>query len=62
MLESLASELGNTCSWSHPVGGLFIWVRVPDDVDVDRLIEIGEANDVGFAHGSNFHIHKNAGP
>ena len=29
MLAALESELGNTCSWSRPPGGLFIWVRLP---------------------------------
>ena len=36
-LEGLEEELGDTCVWSVPVGGLFIWVRLPDDVDRSKL-------------------------
>lgn len=62
MLKALEESLGNLCSWSHPVGGLFIWVRLPDDVDPGHLEEVAATRDVGFAHGSNFHIHGDAGP
>jgi len=62
MLEALESELGNLCSWSRPIGGLFIWVRLPDDVDPGHLQEVAAAHEVSFAHGSNFHIHGDAGP
>ncbi len=62
MLAGLEAHLGNQCSFSRPVGGLFIWVRLPDDVDIARLQEIAAGNDVNFAHGSTFHIHNDAGP
>ncbi len=62
MLAGLEAHLGNLCSFSRPVGGLFIWVRLPDDVDPGRLQEVAAERDVSFAHGSNFHIHGDAGP
>ena len=62
MLGALESELGNLCSWSHPVGGLFIWLRLPDDVSVPALQAAAEARGVTFADGANFHIHGHAGP
>ncbi len=62
MLAALETHLGNLCSISHPVGGLFIWVRLPDDIDPGRLQEVAADRDVAFAHGSDFHIHGNAGP
>jgi 2-aminoadipate transaminase len=62
MLAGLETHLGNLCSFSHPVGGLFIWVRLPDDVDPGRLQEVAAERDVSFAHGSNFHIRGDAGP
>ena len=37
MLAALETHLGNWCSWSRPVGGLFIWVRLPDGIDTDAL-------------------------
>ena len=62
MLAGLEAHLGNQCSFSRPVGGLFTWVRLPDDVDIARLQVIAADNDVNFAHGSNFHIRNDAGP
>ncbi|MCH9674855.1 MAG: PLP-dependent aminotransferase family protein [Gammaproteobacteria bacterium] len=56
MLEALEVGVGNTCSWSHPVGGLFIWVRLPDNVDLGRLAELCEARGVTYAPGSNFYV------
>ncbi len=56
MLEGLEQHLGNTCSWSHPVGGLFIWVRIPDDVDMDKFEEEGAKRGVTFARGKNFYV------
>ena len=57
MLEALESSVGNACSWSHPVGGLFIWVRIPDDVSMDALEQQASERGVGFARGSSFYFH-----
>jgi len=57
MLDALESELADLCSWSHPPGGLFIWVQLPDGMDTDRLEAVAAARDVSFAHGWEFHIH-----
>jgi 2-aminoadipate transaminase len=62
MLGALETHLGNLCSISPPVGGLFIWVRLPDDLDPGHLLEVANRHDVNFAHGSTFHIHSDAGP
>tara|TARA_B100000676_G_scaffold104275_1_gene104065 strand:+ start:8884 stop:10008 length:1125 start_codon:yes stop_codon:yes gene_type:complete len=62
MVSGLRRHLGNECRISNPPGGLFIWVKLPDDVDPGRLIEVGNEHGVDVAHGSSFHIHNNAGP
>ncbi len=62
MLAALHRQLGNECAVSQPPGGLFIWIRLPDDVDPGRLKEIAVDNGVDFAHGSDFHIRNDAGP
>jgi 2-aminoadipate transaminase len=62
MIASLNRQLGNECIVSHPPGGLFIWVKLPDDVDPGRLKEIAVERGVDFAHGSDFHIRNDAGP
>ena len=62
MLAALETGLGNSCSWSHPPGGLFIWVRLPDEVDREELETIAAEREVSFAHGWDFHIHGEGGP
>ena len=62
MLAALESELGNTCSWSRPPGGLFIWVRLPDGTDCARLETIAAERGVSFSRGSDFHVQGKSGP
>lgn len=32
-IDALQRDLGGICSWTQPIGGLFIWIKFPDDVD-----------------------------
>lgn len=56
MLTALEAHLGNYCSWSRPVGGLFIWVRLPDDLDTDALAVAAADRGVAFKLGSEYHV------
>lgn len=53
--QGLAETVDDICVWSNPVGGLFIWVRVPDDVDRKKLYESAHANGVNYLPGTAFH-------
>ncbi len=57
MFEALEATLGNVCTWSQPVGGLFIWVKLPDSIDLERLAQLAAERDVAYAPGRNFQIH-----
>jgi 2-aminoadipate transaminase len=54
--ELLNDTLADFCVWSVPVGGLFIWVRLPEDIDMDKLRQIAAANNFYFAAGKDFHV------
>ena len=56
LLEVLREHLGDICTWSHPVGGLFLWLRFPDDVDTDKLARLADADGVHYVPGSRFHF------
>ena len=56
MLGALEAHLGNWCSWSRPVGGLFIWVRLPDGLDTEALAARAAEHGVGFRPGSEYHV------
>ncbi|MEM7221037.1 MAG: PLP-dependent aminotransferase family protein [Pseudomonadota bacterium] len=52
---SLESELGDLGRWSDPAGGLFLWLRYPDDVDHRKLMAIAEEAGVKYLPGISFH-------
>ncbi|MFO8060423.1 MAG: PLP-dependent aminotransferase family protein [Bacillota bacterium] len=43
-LAALEEFMPGGCNWSHPQGGYFLWVTVPDSIDVTEILpEISEA-------------------
>jgi 2-aminoadipate transaminase len=54
-IQGLENELDDLCVWSKPVGGLFIWVRLPADVDRKKLAQTAKANGLHFLPGIAFH-------
>lgn len=56
VLSSLEQELEDLCVWSKPVGGLFIWLRMPDDVDRQRLFELASSRGFAYLPGMAFHF------
>jgi 2-aminoadipate transaminase len=56
VVSSLADSADELCVWSHPPGGLFVWVRYPDDVDNEKLLRLANERDVRYGQGRNFHF------
>lgn len=56
VVDGLGNELSDLCAWSNPAGGLFVWLRFPEDVDQDRLARLAAERGVHYAPGTNFHI------
>lgn len=56
VLAGLQEHLSDVCTWSRPVGGLFIWVRLPDDIDLDQLLTLTAARGIRCARGRSFHV------
>ena len=54
-LHALQEHLADMCVWSHPVGGLFIWVRFPEDVDRQKLRELTLQRGFNYLVGASFH-------
>jgi len=51
----LAETAADLCIWSSPAGGLFIWVRLPDDVDRARLCTLAHSRGLSYLSGAAFH-------
>ena len=62
LLEMLGAYLGELCLWSQPAGGLFLWLRFPDDVDRDRLQSLADARGFRFARGRAFQVNDEDAP
>lgn len=56
LMASLQEHLGDICSWSHPVGGLFLWVNLPHNIDMTKLAELANATGVRYVPGCEFHV------
>jgi 2-aminoadipate transaminase len=41
--------------WTRPDGGLFLWVKLPEQVDRVRLQELATARGITYATGQAFH-------
>ena len=57
VVDGLADAAGDVCVSSNPSGGLFVWVRFPDDLDQAKLARLTAERNFFYASGANFHIH-----
>jgi 2-aminoadipate transaminase len=53
---ALGANLADTCCWSNPAGGLFLWLRLPDDIDRDKLQSLADQRGFRYARGRAFQI------
>src|SRR2546429_255326 len=54
-LAALAREMPPGVTWTHPQGGLFLWVRLPDGMDTERLLPLAVEEGVAYVAGAGFH-------
>lgn len=55
MLEALQVEFPSEVTWTHPQGGLFLWVTLPDGMDAQRLFAAAIQENVAFVPGDSFY-------
>jgi 2-aminoadipate transaminase len=58
MLESLARYMPQGSSWTRPDGGLFLWARVPEEVDTEELLALASRSKVAFVPGGPFWVNR----
>jgi 2-aminoadipate transaminase len=56
LCRTLEANLADSCRWSEPAGGLFLWLRLPDDVDRDKLQSLADARGFRYARGRAFQV------
>jgi 2-aminoadipate transaminase len=54
MLEALDRELAGQARWSHPAGGYFLWLELPEGADASALLARATDGGVTFVPGTDF--------
>ncbi len=55
MLEELAKNMPEGVTWTHPLGGLFLWVTLPEYMDTNIILKDAVAEKVAFVPGDSFY-------
>jgi 2-aminoadipate transaminase len=58
MLDALERSMPAGCSWTRPDGGLFLWARVPEEVDTEELLSLASRSKVAFVPGGPFWVNR----
>jgi 2-aminoadipate transaminase len=55
MLHALREFFPPEATWTHPKGGLFLWITLPEGVDCEKLFRAALAENVAFVPGDSFY-------
>ncbi len=61
MLQALAETMPSPVSWTHPGGGMFLWLTLPPQLDANTLLTAAQEHKVAFVPGSAFFANPRAG-
>ena len=55
MLKTLTEYMPKGVSWTHPQGGLFLWLTLPKHLDATKLLPKAIENKVAYVAGVDFY-------
>lgn len=55
MLEALEEFFPPEATWTHPEGGLFVWVTLPEYIDTGSMLTVALENGVTYTPGDSFY-------
>ncbi len=58
MVKALEKHMpkGEGITWTNPEGGLFLWVRLPEDIDTEAMFQRAVDNNVAYVVGKAFYV------
>ena len=56
LLEALTEHLTGYAKWNEPRGGLFVWIKLPEAINMNRLEQLSEHCGVRYDPGTTFHV------
>jgi 2-aminoadipate transaminase len=59
LMEALAEQFGTAAEFDDPKGGIFLWVKLPDNVDTMKLRQAAQAASVALNPGPEWSIDAN---
>jgi len=59
MMEALKRYFPSEVTWTHPQGGLFLWVTLPEGMDCKKLFQTALKENVAFVPGDSFYAPNN---
>lgn len=60
MLQEMEKTFGNGVTWTKPEGGMFIWVTLPDSIDMMEFVKKAVERKVAVVPGSPFYMEDTA--
>jgi len=61
MLAALQQFFPPEITWTHPKGGLFLWVTLPEGMNSQKLFEVALKENVAFVPGDSFYANGQEG-
>ena len=58
LVEALSEQFGTAAEFDYPPGGIFLWVKLPDNVDTMKLYDAALAEGVAINPGPNWSADK----
>jgi len=55
MLDALSEHMPPGVQWTHPKGGLFLWVTLPEEINTNMLLAEAVKENVAFVPGDAFY-------
>jgi len=55
MVGALKKYMPEGVTWTNPEGGLFLWIKLPENVSADEMFEEAIKQNVAYVIGSAFH-------
>lgn len=56
MLDALDEHFPSNTKWTRPMGGMFLWASLPDDVDTYEMLPQAVEKMVAYVPGGPFHV------
>jgi 2-aminoadipate transaminase len=58
LMEALAEQFGTAAEFAEPKGGIFLWVKLPDVVDIQKLAQAALASGIAINPGPDWSTDK----